>query len=62
MPLLLVTTPGCNLKSNFKLSIHQLVLEVHILDGAGLEPGDVGQRQIMRADQSDRASLDQVPE
>ena len=59
MPLLLVTMPGRNLKSNLSWPLHQLVLEVNIFDGAGFESGDLRQGKIVRADQADRAAVDQ---
>jgi len=52
---------GPQFEIEFELAIHQLVLKVHILDGARLESGNIRQRKIMRADQTDRTLLDQCP-
>ena len=61
MPLLLVTMPGRSLKSNLSLPSVSSSWKCTFCDGAGLEPGDLRQRQIVGADHADRASLNQCP-
>ena len=50
---------GPQLEIELELAVHQFVLEMHVHDAPGVKSGNIGQGQIVRADQADRAALDQ---
>src|SRR5450631_981510 len=50
---------GMQLEVKTQLAVAKLVLKVNVLQGACLESGNVGERQVMSADEADRSPFDQ---
>ena len=59
MPLLLVTTPSCSLKSNFIFAVFDLVLEVDVVEAGVFLIADVGEGEIVGTDEANGAVCEQ---